>query len=158
VEQLHDTDCSFCRRIRSRADQSSDLVCEFPHSIVLLGAWQYYEGYCIAICRHHVRELFELDKLVRHAFIDEIALLGEVLASVFKPRKLNVEMLGNQVPHLHCHLFPRSAHDPDHLKPVWVAIDRAEAAEEERRRLTGAKADRGSLRERIRAELSRRTP
>jgi diadenosine tetraphosphate (Ap4A) HIT family hydrolase len=39
---------------------------------------------------------------------------------------MNYELLGNQVPHLHWHLFPRYADDPDRLKPVWLALDQAE--------------------------------
>jgi Diadenosine tetraphosphate (Ap4A) hydrolase and other HIT family hydrolases len=150
-----DHNCGFCSRVNQVDSRTGDLVWEFPQSVVVLGTWQYFEGYCIAICRNHVRELFELDRGVRHAFIDEIALLGQALANVFGPRKLNVEMLGNQVPHLHCHLFPRSVLDPDHLKPAWVAIDRAETDSLERTRLEAAGVDRSGLRERIRAELLR---
>jgi diadenosine tetraphosphate (Ap4A) HIT family hydrolase len=125
--------------------------------VVILGAWQFSEGYCIAICRQHVRELFELESAARHAFIDEIATLGQALAKAFAPLKLNVEMLGNQVPHLHCHLFPRYLGDPDRLKPVWVALDRAELDPVERHRLEAGTLNREQLRERIRAELTRTT-
>jgi diadenosine tetraphosphate (Ap4A) HIT family hydrolase len=150
-----DHTCGFCNRVNQIDCQKGDLVWEFPQSVVVRGSWQYFEGYCIALCRHHVRELFELDRSVRHAFIDEIALLGQALTNVFGPRKLNVEMLGNQVPHLHCHLFPRSHDDPEHLKPAWVAIERAETDPLERGRLEAAGVDRAGLRERIRAELLR---
>jgi diadenosine tetraphosphate (Ap4A) HIT family hydrolase len=150
-----DHDCGYCNWINQMDSRMENLVWEFPQSVVALGTWQYYEGYCIALCRHHVRELFELERGVRHAFIDEIALLGQALANVFGPRKLNVEMLGNQVPHLHCHIFPRSVLDPDHLKPAWVALDRVETDPLERKRLEAADVDRASLRERIRAELLR---
>jgi diadenosine tetraphosphate (Ap4A) HIT family hydrolase len=131
------------------------VVWEFPQSVVVLGAWQFFEGYCIALSRYHVRELYELEKTVRHAYVDEIAVLGKALASAFKPRKLNVEMLGNQVPHLHCHLFPRYESDPERLKPVWVAIDRADRDQEERRRLEAPSVSREDLREWIRAELTK---
>ncbi len=150
--------CGFCDLTKLPGTQVLNLVWEFPQSVVVLGQWQYYEGYCIAVCRHHVRELFELDPGVRHAYIDEIANVGNALAKVFEPRKLNVEMLGNQVPHLHCHLFPRSILDPDHLKPAWVAIDRAETDLLERKRLEAAHVDRALLCERIRAELLRVAP
>src|ERR1700694_4734407 len=46
--------------------------------------------------------------------------------NTYHPHKLNYELLGNQVPHLHWHLFPRSKQDADHLKPVWLALDAAE--------------------------------
>jgi diadenosine tetraphosphate (Ap4A) HIT family hydrolase len=149
--------CPFCRRLAEVGREEADVVWEFPHSLVILGTWQYFEGYCVLLARQHVRELFELDPAVRHAFIDEVALVSEALAKLFEPRKLNVEMLGNQVQHLHCHVFPRSIHDASHLKPVWVAIDRADSDAAERRRLERPEVDRRQLRERIQGELTRMT-
>ena len=59
----------------------------------------------------------------------------------FSPHKLNYELLGNQVPHLHWHLFARSADDPNRLAPVWLALDAAEREEKMRRHLqTGPQA------------------
>lgn len=145
--------CTFCQRVAAVGSTTTDVVWEFPQSVVVLGAWQFFEGYCIALSRQHVRELYELTETVRHGFIDEIAVLGRALTEVFQPRKLNVEMLGNQVPHLHCHLFPRFESDPEHLKPAWIAIDRADRDHEERRRLEAPSVSRDALRRRIRAEL-----
>jgi diadenosine tetraphosphate (Ap4A) HIT family hydrolase len=55
---------------------------------------------------------------------------------------LNYELLGNQVPHLHWHLFPRYRDDPEALKPVWLALDRAERDPAERRRLETGPVER----------------
>lgn len=147
--------CTFCQRVAATGSAAAEVVWEFPQSVVILGAWQFFEGYCIALSRQHVRELYELHESVRHAYIDEIALLGRALAELFKPRKLNVEMLGNQVAHLHCHLFPRYETDSEHLKPAWVAIDRADRDPVERRRLEAPSVSRNELCERIRAELTK---
>ena len=54
---------------------------------------------------------------------------------VFRPHKLNYELLGNQVPHLHWHLFPRHVGDADLLSPVWGALARAERDRAELHRL-----------------------
>jgi diadenosine tetraphosphate (Ap4A) HIT family hydrolase len=56
---------------------------------------------------------------------------------------MNYELLGNQVPHLHWHLFPRYAGDAEHLKPVWVALERAEHDPTQKIRLQGDAARRG---------------
>lgn len=39
-------------------------------------------------------------------------LVAEAVASVVSPIKMNYEMHGNTLPHLHLHLFPRHAGDP----------------------------------------------
>ena len=74
----------------------------------------------------------ELTQAERHGFFDEMCLTAQAIERCFQPRKLNYELLGNQVPHLHWHLFPRSAEDPDVLRPVWFALDRAESGDKEK--------------------------
>lgn len=136
-------DCPFCERLASPDTLPRDeLVWEFPHSIALLGTWQYYRGYCLLVSRRHATELSQLTAAERRHYVDEMCLLACALEECFRPRKLNYELLGNQAPHLHWHLFPRTADDPDTLKPVWVALDRAARNEADRRRLQGERADR----------------
>ena len=128
--------CPFCQKL-AHLDQlpGDEFVGQFVHSVALLGPWQYYHGYCILVARRHATELSQLTAEERHGFFDEMCALAKAIQSCFQPRKLNYELLGNQVPHMHWHLFPRRADDPDMLKPVWSALDRAERDENERRRL-----------------------
>jgi hypothetical protein len=49
----------------------------------------------------------------------EVSRVAEALARVFRPVKMNYELLGNQVPHIHWHLVPRLPTDPDLLSPIW---------------------------------------
>src|ERR1043166_2228578 len=127
--------CPLCDVEKTRA---ADVVWQFPHSIALLGPWQYYTGYCILVSRLHSNELHHLPADVRSAFFEDMVTLAKAIEAAFQPRKLNCELLGNQVAHPHWHLFPRSADDPDTLKPAWIAIDRAERDENEKRRLQSA--------------------
>jgi diadenosine tetraphosphate (Ap4A) HIT family hydrolase len=131
----HDPNCPFCKKL-SAADgwPAGDVVWQFPHSIAVLGPWQFYTGYCLLIAREHATELSQLGPN-RAAFLDEMAVLAEAIEACFKPLKLNYELLGNQVPHLHWHLFPRSADDPDRLRPVWFALDKDDTDPTEKRRL-----------------------
>ena len=48
-----------------------------------------------------------------------MAQVAEAVFRAFAPRKLNYELLGNSEAHLHWHLFPRYADDPNPLWPVW---------------------------------------
>ena len=118
-------ECSFCRKLNGvERWPEADIVWRFPHSLAVLGTWQFYHGYCLLVSRHHAEELSQLTPATRRAFLEEMCVLAQALEAEFRPRKLNYELLGNQVPHLHWHLFPRYDHDPDHLKPVWVALER----------------------------------
>ncbi len=77
------------------------------------------------VSREHATELSQLGAN-RAAFLEEMATLAQAIEECFRPHKLNYELLGNQVPHLHWHLFPRSADDPDRLRPVWFALEKAD--------------------------------
>jgi diadenosine tetraphosphate (Ap4A) HIT family hydrolase len=130
------TDCPFCRKLSDLGSLApEELIWQFPHSVALLGPWQYYQGYCILVARTHATELDQLPDAERVAYFNEMCLLARAIGKAFRPRKLNYELLGNQVPHLHWHLFPRYDLDPDMLKPVWLALERGERDETERRRL-----------------------
>lgn len=148
-------DCPFCRKFQGLdADwPPEDIVWTFPHSLAVLGPWQYYTGYCVLVCRHHARELRDLGPL-REAYLGEMTLLAEAIDECFQPRKLNYELLGNLVPHLHWHLFPRYADDPECLKPVWLALDRAERDAGEKHRLQQGRVVRGEAVARLRSWLT----
>src|SRR5271170_4764219 len=127
------TDCSFCRKVAGLNEIPPDeLVWQFPYSICLLGPWQFFHGYCIIVARQHASELSRLRPEERRLFLAEMCLAARAIEECFEPHKLNYELLGNQVPHLHWHLFPRYKNDPDSLKPVWLALERAERDESER--------------------------
>ena len=129
------TDCPFCRKLADPDGWSADdIVWNFPHSVAVLGSWQFYAGYCVLISREHATELSQLGPH-RAAFLEEMATLTAAIEACFRPHKLNYELLGNQVPHLHWHLFPRYADDPDRLRPVWFALEKADVDPTEKRRL-----------------------
>jgi diadenosine tetraphosphate (Ap4A) HIT family hydrolase len=120
-------DCPFCRKLADLATLPADeVVWQFPHSVALLGTWQFYQGYCILVARRHATELSQLDESERRAYFEEMCRLAQAIEECFRPHKLNYELLGNQIPHLHWHLFPRYADDPDVLRPVWFALEQAE--------------------------------
>jgi diadenosine tetraphosphate (Ap4A) HIT family hydrolase len=149
-------ECPFCRKL-TKLDELApeEIVWQFPHSVALLGPWQFYRGYCVLVARAHATELSRLDAAARRAYLDEMCLLARAIEECFCPHKLNYELLGNQVPHLHWHLFPRSADDAEALKPVWLALDRAERDGAERLRLAGDSRDRPAITAALRQSLTR---
>src|SRR5580698_8375189 len=135
----HEPNCQFCKAIANPAAAwGENLIWQFPNSFAILGPWQYFTGYCLLISREHASELSQLG-VNRAAFLEEMAILAEAIENCFHPHKLNYELLGNQVPHLHWHLFPRSADDPNRLKPVWFALEKADTDNKEKLRLRTGK-------------------
>lgn len=147
-------DCPFCRQLAGAAAlATADMVWQFPHSVALLGPWQFYHGYCLLISRRHATELSQLEEAERRAFLAEMCTLARAIEEAFQPQKLNYELLGNQVPHLHWHLFPRYRNDPERLKPVWLALDQAEKDEAERQRLQIGPVDQAATIAMLRRKL-----
>src|SRR5438874_8651812 len=149
----HD-ECPLCQKLLA-LDRlpASEVVWQFAHSVALLGPWQFYHGYCVLVARTHATELSQLPPAARRAYLDEMCLLAAAIEAAFRPHKLNYELLGNQVPHLHWHLFPRSAHDPEALKPVWLALDRAEHDADLRRRLQTGPTGRAETATALRTQI-----
>ena len=86
---------------------------------VVLADVQYYRGYTVFVAKRCVAELHELPAGERDAFLHEMAEVAQAVFEAFEPRKLNYELLGNGAPHLHWHLFPRYADDPQPTRPTW---------------------------------------
>ena len=145
--------CTLCDKLQPLALHSDEVVWEFPCSVAFLGPWQYYTGYCIVVAREHVDELFKLDNAALHAYFGEMMVVARAIAACFEPRKINYEMLGNQVAHPHWHVFPRRADDPDSLTAVWLAIDRAERDPEERVRLQTGLLPRAEIAHRLKRQI-----
>ena len=74
-------------------------------------------GYTVVVWRgRHVAEPTELDPGESAAFWSELLHVGRALERHLEPVKLNYQLLGNSLPHLHAHVTPRYADDP---KPGW---------------------------------------
>ncbi len=151
------TSCLFCDKLAKHTGPPSadpDWVWSFRHSTAWLGPWQYYHGYCLLVAHEHVTELFHLNESVRLALMSEMVHLAQAIAEEFHPRKMNYELLGNQVPHVHWHLFPRYEDDPWALKPVWLRIEQGETSPDRKRELEGDPRDRADTVQRLHYRLS----
>src|SRR5262249_44121657 len=112
--------CDICaRNPRTERNENPFSVARTTTGYVNLGDVQYHEGYTVFSAKWCVNELHELPGDERDAYLREMAAVAEAVFRAFQPRKLNYELLGNGVPHLHWHLIPRHAHDPSPIGPVW---------------------------------------
>ncbi|MBL8796805.1 MAG: HIT family protein [Planctomycetia bacterium] len=150
------TACPLCEKTAD-PNQLSELVWEFPLSVAVLGEWQQYRGYCVLLLRKHGAELSELSEQDRRQFLDDMSLTAQAIERAFRPRKMNYEMLGNQVPHMHWHLIPRYPDDPDARQPIWGPVERAGADAVLADRLRGEPSLRRETIERVRRQLQELT-
>src|SRR5690349_21301534 len=101
--------CSICQLLRAEGDTNDEgyKICNLRFSRLQLMKNQFVPGYCVLSCLKHVREPYELDTQEQQMFFSDLTQAGFALEKVFKPSKMNFEILGNGVPHLHCHIKPR---------------------------------------------------
>lgn len=64
-------------------------------------------------------EIHELEPKDRAQLIEEIARASQLLKELYKPDKINIGSLGNQVPQLHIHVIARYRTDRAWPGPVW---------------------------------------
>jgi diadenosine tetraphosphate (Ap4A) HIT family hydrolase len=69
-------------------------------------------GYVCLVSRVHVIELHELSATQAADFMQDIQQVSKALSTVTAAVKLNYEIHGNTLPHLHMHFFSRYAGDP----------------------------------------------
>jgi diadenosine tetraphosphate (Ap4A) HIT family hydrolase len=110
------TECIMCRRWQDEPDLR---IIELEHCFVQLNRDQYFPGYSFVITREHVTELFHLDQQVRQSIVEEVNRVAAALFQVYQPTKMNYELLGNMVPHMHWHLVPRFSSEPLWPRPIW---------------------------------------
>ena len=111
-----------CRMCTKWDDESELRIAELKQCYVLLNRDQFFPGYTFVVAKEHVTELFHLDREARALVIEEVAATAASLYKLFKPDKINYELLGNMVPHMHWHLVPRFRTDRLWPRPIWAEL------------------------------------
>jgi len=112
--------CPVCDLIRleKQEDEHMIRICDLTISRLYLAKNQFVEGYCVVICHRHVIEPYELSREERAAYFDDVALVADVLQRVFYADKMNYNILGNVIPHLHTHILPHYFTDSAPNRPI----------------------------------------
>jgi diadenosine tetraphosphate (Ap4A) HIT family hydrolase len=108
--------CPLC--IKENDDDFGYAVADMSINRLILMKNQYVAGYCVLICHKHVREPYELTEEEQQKFFNDMMNVGKSLESVYKADKMNFQILGNSVPHLHCHIEPRYYGDSSPGRPI----------------------------------------
>ncbi len=100
-------------------------------SVAKLNPDQAFEGYTFLTLKWHEEELYNLADKDRKRFLEDMSLVANALSKALKPDKMNYELLGNSMPHLHWHLIPRYTLDPMWGRPIWAGNRRRKRLNEE---------------------------
>jgi diadenosine tetraphosphate (Ap4A) HIT family hydrolase len=99
--------CPICCR-----GKPDGIVLELAASYLTSSANAPIRGYCCAVLKRHAVELHELPDEEAVALMRDVRRVGRALQEITKAVKLNYEIHGNTIPHLHVHLYPRHRGDP----------------------------------------------
>jgi diadenosine tetraphosphate (Ap4A) HIT family hydrolase len=91
---------------------------ELPASWVLIPDEAVLPGYVLVVSKRHVIEPYELPAEESAQFWADAMRAAAAVASVVQPVKVNYEIHGNTIPHLHLHVFPRFRGDPFERTPI----------------------------------------
>lgn len=106
-------DCPICRSVAV-----DSAVAELEVSRLMMSADAPMRGYAWLAFRRHAIELHELTEGEGAALMRDLQRISAAIATATEAVKLNHEIHGNTVPHLHVHIFPRFVGDPFEGKPI----------------------------------------
>ena len=94
--------CPICRR-----HEPLDVIATLEASWVTMQEFAPVRGYVCLVSRTHAVELHDLADEVAAAFMRDAQRVSAALSAATGAVKLNYEIHGNSLPHLHMHFFPR---------------------------------------------------
>jgi diadenosine tetraphosphate (Ap4A) HIT family hydrolase len=114
--------CVFCEEVDvQKRKQLPRWIADLKVSTAFLCSNQICRGYTILTYNQgHYTELFQLEKDELIAYSQDLVEVAKAIYHAYHPFKINYELLGNVVPHLHWHIIPRQKTDPLEVHwPIW---------------------------------------
>lgn len=105
--------CPICLR-----REPLDVVANLEASWVTMAETAPVRGYVCLVSLTHAVDLHDLPEAAAYAFMRDIRKVSEAVAAVTGAVKMNYEIHGNTLPHLHMHFFPRYRGDQFEGQPI----------------------------------------
>ena len=65
------------------------------------------------------KELTDCDTQTRYAIFDAMGIIEKEMIRYYNPKKINIAIFGNYLPHLHIHIMARFEEDSHFPEPMW---------------------------------------
>ena len=87
-----------------------------------MGYQQFLPGYVVLFANPPAVSLNDLSLEERTIFLKDMSIAGDAVLKCTDAYRINYEILGNESPVLHAHIFPRYLHEEEPLRkgPVWL--------------------------------------
>jgi diadenosine tetraphosphate (Ap4A) HIT family hydrolase len=105
--------CPICRD-----GKPTNIIAELNFCFLVAGEETPLKGSCALFFKRHAVELYELSSEEAAGFISDVQQVSKAIHEVTDAVKINYEIHGNTIPHLHLHLFPRYLGDPFENGPI----------------------------------------
>ncbi|MGH7178683.1 MAG: HIT family protein [Tepidisphaeraceae bacterium] len=113
--------CEACDRIELiRRGANPHFIAELSESFAVLADEQAYEGWCVLLLKEHHEQPAALSIERQVLLWRDVARVAAAISHTVHPVRINYECLGNQLHHVHWHVIPRYANDPQPTMPIWV--------------------------------------
>jgi diadenosine tetraphosphate (Ap4A) HIT family hydrolase len=113
-------DCPLCAP-RAASNEHWDLVSRLSVASMYLAKNQSYRGQSLVIFdSHHASVPSQLSPDEWRAFCADLYIAQSAVSRTVRPDHMNIELLGNVVPHLHWHVVPRYRNDSRWGSPIWL--------------------------------------
>ena len=108
------SECIFCDIIRG--EEAASRVYEDDTTLAFMNIRQFNEGHVLVIPRMHVETVDQLSLDIAGTLFQTVVLVAKTVKETFKPDGMNVWQsngadAGQEVPHVHVHIFPRRHDD-----------------------------------------------
>jgi diadenosine tetraphosphate (Ap4A) HIT family hydrolase len=95
-----------------------DIIAELETSWLTTNEKGPLRGYCCLVFQRHAVDLHDLTEAEGAAYMRDIQKVSRALKAVTGAVKMNYDIHGNVIPHLHTHFYPRRVGDPWENGPI----------------------------------------
>ena len=110
--------CLVCNQTPETRPPTERSIADLSVSRLIADSNTCLKGYCCLVLKPHAIEIYDLSDEDSSALMRDVRVASLALKKVTGTVKINYEIHGNTIPHMHMHLYPRQMGDPFENGPV----------------------------------------